>query len=124
MNKTDGQIYDIVRDPQAFNKWTNHLNTTELMRTDVYDVHIHKVSYSTFDIQPFTIRDKYTKPADWFLGITTEWMDNITQSLKFTPTSNYGTIDKVLQQKRWMYDPVNDLLIGINFNFVEIIEEN
>lgn len=90
----------------------------------MYDVHIHKVSYSTFEIQPFTVRDKETKSADSFLGITTEWSDNITQSLRFSPTTDYETIDKVLQQKRWMYDPVNDLVIGVNFNFIEIVEEN
>lgn len=93
------------------------------MQTDVYEVHIHQVAFASIDIQPHTTRDKYYVGNDTFWGITTDWDDYLTRQLWFTPTDD-ATSEKVLRQKRWMYDPVNDLVVGVNFNFVEQVTEN
>ena len=85
-------------------------------------MHIHKVVYSTFDIHPFMTVDKH-QPVSTFMGITTEYEDIKNRSLKFGPTSEL-TQKKTVKQKMWRYDPVNDIIFGVNFNFVETVNEN
>lgn len=57
------------------------------------------------------------------MGITSDWDDYLVRELRFTPTDDVNS-EKVLLQKKWMYDPVNDMEIGVNFNFVELVTEN
>lgn len=73
---------------------------------------------------PFTVRDKNFESVDTFMGITTEWTDRETKGLKFKPTSDYESFDKVLKQKYWPTGEPNDVLVGVNFHFSEIIYEN
>ena len=57
------------------------------------------------------------------MGVATDWEDYVTRSLRFTPTQDTSS-EGVLRQKRWIYKAVNDLVIGVNFNFFESITEN
>ena len=71
---------------EAYTEWLEHENTTELLQTDVYEVHIDQVSFASFDIQSHVIRDKYFVGNSTFWGITNDWDDYLTRQLRFTPT--------------------------------------
>jgi hypothetical protein len=87
----------IKNDESAFYTWINHENTTELLRSDIYVVHVNIVNFATFEVFPFTVRDKFFEAVDSVMGITTEWGDRLTKGLKFKPTTDYESGEKVLK---------------------------
>lgn len=116
--------YNIVEDEAGFTQWTSNPHTIELIRTDDYIIHIDKVVFATFQINPTTIVDKKMKPDETFWGMPTNWTDKVSRYLRFAPTTDYVTPERVLSQRKWLYDPTNDLVVGVNFNFVETVIEN
>ena len=87
-------------------------------------MHLDKVVYSTFEISPSTVVDKDMYPNETSWGMGTNWTNKITHGLEYTPTSSYETPERVLGQRKWLYDPTNDLVIGVNFNFLNTVFEN
>ena len=87
-------------------------------------MHLDKVVYSTFEISPSTVVDKAMYPNETSCGMGTNWTNKITNGLEYTPTSSYETPERVLGQRKWLYDPTNDLVIGVNFNFLNTVFEN